>query len=643
MNKLLLSLTILMSLSLVSSAAEGDTTRIESHQATHWNWYGNFYDTVQFPDTGSYRKILMYYTIGCPSIGCSGWDYTTQIEVSDAVNDSTTRWVELTRVITPYAGNKTSAWHHTWIFDVTDFAPLLKGERQILAKYSGYQDGFTITVNFDFIEGIPPREVLDINTIYDGTFKYGFANDPIESHLIPTEIPINANTESSKFRLVASGHSFGGNENCAEFCPKWYKLKVDGVVAKQEDVWRDDCGSNVLDAQTGTWIYNRAGWCPGDITIPYETDVTNYIDAGQTNTFDIDWENYTHGGGSDNPQYIIEALLFQYGAWNFVRDVSLEKVIKPSVQDRNVQVNPICNNPEVEVMNTGSQIVTKIKLRYWVEGSIDQFDYEWSGLLKQGERTNIVLPSQGKWLFGGKTQNIFHVEIIQVNQADDEYAQNNHLTSVFNDPAELPGRIIVAFTNNAANNQTKYQIINDLGDVVYSRTNSAPNSVYYDTISLDTGCYTMLVTDGGCDGLKFFANNDGNGKIWLHPAPEFGSYFPPLYQFEDEFGCEAEFNFTVGYKNGDEAGAYPTGTESVMPETGLWIYPNPAKDEVTIAVKNYTEKIEIQIINHLGQVVKSEFTNVNNGVVVRNLPAGNYFARVITTNGISTASFVILD
>ena len=97
MKKLLLSFTALFCSLTFLKAAEGDTTSIQSQQATHWSWYGNYYDTVQFPQTGTYRKIIMYYTLGCPSIGCSEWDYTTKIEVSDPLTDSTNRWVELTK------------------------------------------------------------------------------------------------------------------------------------------------------------------------------------------------------------------------------------------------------------------------------------------------------------------------------------------------------------------------------------------------------------------------------------------------------------------------------------------------------------------------------------------------------------------
>ena len=51
--------TIALLTSLQVRAADGDTTTIQAHQNVHWNWNGNFYDTVSFPTTGTYQKVIM--------------------------------------------------------------------------------------------------------------------------------------------------------------------------------------------------------------------------------------------------------------------------------------------------------------------------------------------------------------------------------------------------------------------------------------------------------------------------------------------------------------------------------------------------------------------------------------------------------
>ena len=631
-------------ISLQSFAAEGDTIRVQSHQETHWDWNGSWFDTTAFPNEGTYRKILMYYTLGCPSIGCSEWDYTTKIEVEDPIDDSTSRWVELTRIITPYAGDKNAQWKHTWVIDVTDYAPILTGERRIRAHYGGWQDGFTVTINFDFIEGTPPREVLEVNTLYDGTFRYGFANDPIEDYLVPLDVPINPGMKSARFRMVASGHSFGGNENCAEFCRKWFKLFIDGNQYHQQAVWRNDCGSNPLQGQTGTWIYNRAGWCPGDVTTRYDEEVGGALIPGQTHTLNVDWQDYNYQGGAGfDPQYIIESTLFQYGAWNFNNDLELIKVISPSLDDRASELNPICNNPRIHVRNTGAQIIGSATFKFWVEGSPDVFEYEWDGALLPGDTATVVLPSYDRWLFGGKTKNVFHAEITGVNGGADDYAGNNHIKSRFNTTVVFPDEIVVVYDNNFTSNETKYFIYDDRGDLVYGRNQAANNVTYNDTIKLDSGCYTMVVTDKDCDGLSFFANNDGNGRIWVHPNDQ-SSFFPPLHMFDSEFGCEARLSFTVGWELGDpETSGYPLGREEVSTNYDLIAYPNPAEGSITLALEGEKEMGgTLYIFNQMGQPVQEHTINGLNGVVIDDLPAGQYYGQYRTAHAVKTVTFIIV-
>ena len=76
--KLVLS-TILSVLSYVAISAPGDTTTIRVHDNVSMVWYQNYDAQTTFPDGGeSWGRILLHYTMGCPSTGCSDWDYTTK-------------------------------------------------------------------------------------------------------------------------------------------------------------------------------------------------------------------------------------------------------------------------------------------------------------------------------------------------------------------------------------------------------------------------------------------------------------------------------------------------------------------------------------------------------------------------------------
>jgi len=148
---------------------------------------------------------------------------------------------ELARVITPYGGFYNTAWKNTWHFDITDLAPLLQDSVEIRAFYSGWSDGFAITLDFEFIEGTPPRTPIRVRNVYKGSYAYGNVNNPIENHLVPKTFDIDPTEEMTMLRVIPSGHG-AGTQNCAEFCQKNYKVKLDGVQQYQQSVWRNDCG-----------------------------------------------------------------------------------------------------------------------------------------------------------------------------------------------------------------------------------------------------------------------------------------------------------------------------------------------------------------------------------------------------------------
>ncbi len=74
-------ITLAFSLAVIfANAAPGDTSHVFVHDKTDITWYGNYDDTGVFPNgSKTYRQILMHYTVGCASGGCSDLDYTTKI------------------------------------------------------------------------------------------------------------------------------------------------------------------------------------------------------------------------------------------------------------------------------------------------------------------------------------------------------------------------------------------------------------------------------------------------------------------------------------------------------------------------------------------------------------------------------------
>ncbi len=90
---------------------------------------------------------------------------------------------------------------------------------------------------------------------------------------------------------MISGHGGDSTNAAAEFLKKEFYYKVNGINIAKQAIWKDDCGCNPIQPQGGTWIYNRAGWCPGTVVNEYIYDLTPYI-KGKKAKVDIDFEYY---------------------------------------------------------------------------------------------------------------------------------------------------------------------------------------------------------------------------------------------------------------------------------------------------------------------------------------------------------------
>ena len=82
---------------------------------------------------GNYQKALLKIDLGCATYGCCAWDYTYKGYFSKKINDTSYEDIEVARLITPYSSfmrkgryGYDSTWSHPYIYDVTDYLPLLR-------------------------------------------------------------------------------------------------------------------------------------------------------------------------------------------------------------------------------------------------------------------------------------------------------------------------------------------------------------------------------------------------------------------------------------------------------------------------------------------------------------------------------------
>jgi len=564
---LLLLLLVGLALPERSLAAPGDTTRVTIWNQRKLTRYGLYDTTAILPGAGTrYRKVNLHYILGryaCApgSQYCGSWDYTTRVLVRPVAHDT----LEIARIMTPYATD----WlalnkKHDYVVDVTDYSPVLTGNQSFQFDYQGYSWGFTLTLVLEYIEGTPPQDPIDVRNVYRGTYTYGDANNPIESYLTTKNLTAPA-TGTVALKSLISGHGADAT-NCAEFCQKWYRLFINGSQQSQRYLWRDDCGRNQVYPQTGTWVYNRANWCPGAVVQPLVHQLTPLTTPGSAFSLNIDMQPYVVAVPSAS--YIWSSQLVTAGPINFRNDAAMQEIITPNNNENYFRDNPSCGGPKVRIRNVGSTTLTSANISYRVLGRGTVQTYAWTGSLAYGRDTLVVLPQLSSVQNGAAGR--FKAWIAQPNGTRDSNAYNDTLSSKFDATAVLPAAFVLAMTTNNARagiyNQTSWQVVDMAGNVMKQRVNNASNATFNDTVRLQPGCYALRVTDLGCDGFAWWASTAGNGTMRLNDSRTGGTF----RTISGDFGCEYTLNFRV-------AGTISaTGNPALI--TVFDVYPNPSQD-----------------------------------------------------------------
>ena len=489
---------------------------------------------------------------------------------------------QLQNYVTPYGiGLDLGPNGFRWVYDVTDYMLLFNDTIEISA---GNQQEL-IDLKFMMVKGIPPRDVVDFETIWRG--DYSHANIANDVSLPAVDILMNPNASHFKVKTRTTGHWFGGFQNCAEFCPKLHNLSVNGTQQFEWLNWKE-CADNPVIAQGGTWIYDRAGWCPGTFGDTYDHDITPFVTPGTTASIDYGME-VTSGGMEGN--YRTTVQLVSYGDYNFQNDVGVIDVMAPNNWEYHNRYNPICDNPKIVIQNNGEQPITSAEIHYWICGGPHEI-YNWTGNLAFGESVEVELPivNPSFWDHAYYCQK-FTTVVTKANGVADDYPANNAYTVAFDVPPMYQSDLIIwTSTNNAAYENELY-IKDDQGNVVFSRTNFQNATLYRDTVNLDPGCYRLEFLDSDEDGISFFANNDGNGSFRIKAVGG-----PTLEIFEGDFGKDIIHYFTVGY-----ALDVDDRTNAI-----LNVSPNPSDGLFVVDVDGFAVGVELTLFDSFGKLVLKE-------------------------------------
>lgn len=217
---------------------------------------------------GAFNEIVGTLQVSCPDGGCGEWDRVASIDARG--HDG--KWVEIIRYITPYG----VPCSHT--IDLTDYMSILQGKVSFRLNCATLDNGYVYDLTLDFVEGSPAYNYSNIGIIWWDTYQFGdYANlQPVED--VNFTFPVNA--EAATLKLVSSGHGWGNlnTGNAAEFYEATHHIWVNGAETFEQHNW-SVCNPNpdACQPQSGTWYYNRAGWCPGSIAPWFDYDITPYV------------------------------------------------------------------------------------------------------------------------------------------------------------------------------------------------------------------------------------------------------------------------------------------------------------------------------------------------------------------------------
>lgn len=624
-------------------AATGDTTKVRFHNKTNLTGYGNYDFRGLFPSTGkSWNKIMMKYTMGCASSGCSGWDYTTHIQVRnptgtfdstvaaiDTINNDTTWKVfqvienfELGRVITPYGTymrDGTNGYNNNWQqanwFDVSDFESLFHDSVTIRTFYSGWSSGYSVTLDFYFIEGTPPRQVLEMKNVWGkggGSYGFGNNNDWEQKFMPEKSFDKLSNCKSAKLTFVPSGHGFDNSINAAEFYDEPFDVIVNKNKIATSHIWNDQCGQNPLYPQGGTWIYNRANWCPGTKVGIFSYEIGGSLNAGN-NTIDINLAPYTYTG-NQGASYTVSSILVQYGENNFTNEASLEAIISPSTDSAYIRFNPLCSHPEISIKNNGKVDLIALDITYGLQGNTKQV-YHWIGKISFDETKRISLPMLD-WS-NVKSNPTFEVSISKPNGQTDEMNYNNVLTSNAFITPKLENKLIVWFKTNLNASENSYTFKDADGKTLYSRSGFLPSTLYKDTFQLPDGCINFELIDDGGDGIEWWANKQTVGIGYLM-IKNMGNTFTKRIQPDFGSAITYRFNTTFGL-------SLATKIEN---ESAYDVYPNPANDFVNIQSLKPDVIAQVSVFDVSGKKIIDTSMFGQTFIDTKKLNAGIYIIKI---------------
>lgn len=521
---------------------------------------------------------------------------------------------ELLSLVTPYGnGLDLTKDGKTFVFDVTDYAPILRGNKFLSVEFGAYQE--ELDIKFQFIRGKAAREVTEIQNVYQ--FQRGYLWSILNNTVFePRNIRLHPQAQSYKVRTTVTGHEQNG-----EFVSRSHFVRVVGSKAVRKfdfNVWKE-CANNPIYPQGGTWIFDRAGWCPGAASDVHSFDITDLVEPGKQ--MEVDYG--VNGGIMDAANYLVSCQLVSYGPPAYGVDAGLESIVRPNSQRVEFErFNPSCSRPMIAVKNFGTSNISTIKFSYQVTGG-SVLEYIFQGNIPPLSIQQVELPVDHVNFWNGSQQR-FEVRIVAVNGVIDENPRNNLMVSDFKLVRTFDYDPIFEIRTNSVAGDNSYRIRDMNGNVILEKRNLPASTTTQENLMLPNGCYSIEVEDKAQDGLYFwYYPNLGNGSVSI--KRRVNNNVIPAVSFKSDFGAGFTYEFIINKltanQEGDKAIAFS-------------IYPNPAKDELVLDISSSDEQdLFVEILDASGKTVlqesiESQTSAIKKSLVLTGLPKGFYFVQL---------------
>ena len=401
--------------------------------------------------------------------------------------------------------------------------------------------------------------------------------------------------------------------------------QIDGHENPEQYVDGNYCHMHVLrDIITSTWGDMISPTTAGTlISKTYTYDIPIII--GNPNGANVDLENlnfiaFVTETSDDHGSYPIENVA------QLPCLVGTQETVFPHIDKITQRQESFCASSSIfslNMMNRGLDELTSIKMLMEIDND-DTFEYEWNGSIASYEEGKIEFEMDVP--IGNYNINF---KIIEANGV--AFSSSKTYTSSSEDVSIMSlkddkDEITIEIMQDRNGHETTWQLIDDNDNIVAS---GGPYEYYFGQSSV-TELHTITVGVDAGQCLKFVINDLVGNGICCNVGEGYyriiDGYGNIVVDGDGDFGYEASHNLYTSEGN---------NVNEIKPEDTFNIYPNPAKETLTIEGPSIKQ---ITIYSTTGQIVKKincddELVNINVG----NLQAGIYFVNIIDDKDMLTS------